>query len=243
MNEKWIWIHLIVIELLEWWHNTVTFILHKMCEKECMGAGGGGGGEGCEVDCWQVQQGWQRFSFQSPNRPVTCEIPFTNCSLTSSEHGRAVFPQWPMIIKQNLQYKKVLCAVTSTTVNGWRLETVSVVHEMISWPGKCAMKLIRPMRCLPPQASGQVCFNNNSCIERCNWRNLQSPHCATNCLQHIHWSGQGAIMCKLRARHRALVTCKHVMNHLVWKDISAIKFGRAEITFILALFCWLKPVT
>ena len=36
---------------------------------------------------------------------------------------------------------------------------------------------------------------------------LQSPHCAANCLQHICSSGPGAIVCKSRAAHRALIMC------------------------------------
>ena len=36
---------------------------------------------------------------------------------------------------------------------------------------------------------------------------LQSPHSAANCLQHARSSGPGAIMCKSRATHRALITC------------------------------------
>ena len=36
---------------------------------------------------------------------------------------------------------------------------------------------------------------------------LQSPHCAANCLQHVRSSGPGAILCKSRATHRALITC------------------------------------
>ena len=39
-------------------------------------------------------------------------------------------------------------------------------------------------------------YNHNDCIERHNLRFLQSPHCATNCLQHIRSSGPGAIVCK-----------------------------------------------
>ena len=37
---------------------------------------------------------------------------------------------------------------------------------------------------------------------------LQSPHCAANRLQHVRSSGAGAIVCKSRATHRALITCK-----------------------------------
>ena len=36
---------------------------------------------------------------------------------------------------------------------------------------------------------------------------LQSPHRATNCLQHVCSSGQGAIVCKLCTTHRALIIC------------------------------------
>ena len=36
---------------------------------------------------------------------------------------------------------------------------------------------------------------------------LQSPHCAVNCLQHVGSNGQGAIVCKSRAKHRAPFAC------------------------------------
>ena len=36
---------------------------------------------------------------------------------------------------------------------------------------------------------------------------LQSPHCAANCLQRLPSSGPGAVVCKSRATHRALITC------------------------------------
>ena len=62
---------------------------------------------------------------------------------------------------------------------------------------------------------------------------LQSPHSATNCLHHVCSSGLGAIVCKSRATHRVLITCKcHVTCHLVRRDSSAIKFDRVEIPFI-----------
>ena len=35
---------------------------------------------------------------------------------------------------------------------------------------------------------------------------LQSPHCPANCLQHVRSSGQGAIVCKSRSTHPALIT-------------------------------------
>ena len=62
---------------------------------------------------------------------------------------------------------------------------------------------------------------------------LQSPHSAANCLKYTLSSGQGAIVCKSRATHRALIACKcHVTCHLVRRDSSAIKFDRVEIAFI-----------
>ena len=62
---------------------------------------------------------------------------------------------------------------------------------------------------------------------------LQSPHSTANCLQHVHSSGPGATVCKSRATHQALITCKcHVTCHLVRRDSSAVKFDRVEIAFI-----------
>ena len=50
--------------------------------------------------------------------------------------------------------------------------------------------------------------NNNILILRRNSRFfLQSPHCAANRLQHVRSSGQGAVVCKSLATHRALITC------------------------------------
>ena len=57
---------------------------------------------------------------------------------------------------------------------------------------------------------------------------LQSPHCAANRLQHVRSSGPGAVECKSRATHRALVTlatCR-VTCHVVRRKSSAIKFNR-----------------
>ena len=57
-------------------------------------------------------------------------------------------------------------------------------------------------------------------------------------------------MLKWPRRNRVQITCNtpsayHVQPaacHLVRRDSSAIKFDRVEISFILALFCWLKPL-
>ena len=43
-------------------------------------------------------------------------------------------------------------------------------------------------------------------IERRNSRFVQSPHCAANCLQHVRSIGQCAIVCKLRAADRMLIS-------------------------------------
>ena len=46
------------------------------------------------------------------------------------------------------------------------------------------------------------------------------------------------------ANHVKHIKClSPAMCHFVWRDSSAIKFHRDEITFILALFHWLKPFT
>ena len=92
--------------------------------------------------------------------------------------------------------------------------------------------------------SQQTCFyckrnNNDNRIQRRYSRVffffffLQSPHSAANCFQHVRSSGPGATVCKSRATHRALITCKcHVTCHLARRDSSAIKFDRVEIAFI-----------
>ena len=62
---------------------------------------------------------------------------------------------------------------------------------------------------------------------------LQSPQSAANRLQHVRSSGPGATVCKSRATHQALITCKcHVTCHLVRRDSSAVKFDRVAILFI-----------
>ena len=55
---------------------------------------------------------------------------------------------------------------------------------------------------------------------------LQS-RCAANCLQHSN--SQGAIVCKLRAVHRALITCN--MSCATWYEGTAqlLRFDRVEI--------------
>ena len=53
----------------------------------------------------------------------------------------------------------------------------------------------------------KILHDDNNRIERYNSRVLQSPHSATNCLQHVRSSGQGATVCKSSATHGALVTC------------------------------------
>ena len=46
-----------------------------------------------------------------------------------------------------------------------------------------------------------------------------SPHCAASCLQHVRSSGQGGIVCKSRATHRALITC--TMSCATWYERTA----------------------
>ena len=75
--------------------------------------------------------------------------------------------------------------------------------------------------------------NNNNRIQRRYSSFFQSPHSAANRLQHVRSSGTGLIVCKSRATHRALITCKcHDTCHLVRRDSPAIKFDRVEIASI-----------
>ena len=68
----------------------------------------------------------------------------------------------------------------------------------------------------------------------------QSPHCAMNCPPTCRpkWleSNCTPIKCNtLGVYHQQYVVC-----HIVQRDSSAIKFERVRITFIFALFHWLK---
>ena len=84
----------------------------------------------------------------------------------------------------------------------------------------------------------ELCNNNNNNNNNRIQRPIRdffynSPHNAANCLQHVRSSGPGAIVCKSRATHRALIMCKcHVTCHLVQRDSSVIKFDRVETAFI-----------
>ena len=56
---------------------------------------------------------------------------------------------------------------------------------------------------------------------------LQSPHCAANCLQHVRSSGSGAIVCKSRATHPALITCN--MQCATWYEGTAQLLSLTEL--------------
>ena len=57
-------------------------------------------------------------------------------------------------------------------------------------------------------------------------RFLRSPHCAASCLQHVRSNGQGAIVCRSLATHRALITCNMSVSHVVPRDSSTSTFVR-----------------
>ena len=87
------------------------------------------------------------------------------------------------------------------------LQTETEVSDQTSCLTQSEYKEIRPTRpSADPISTGAWRGNNsnnddNDHIARRNLRFLQSPHCATNCLQHIHSSGQGAVVCKSYANH------------------------------------------
>ena len=72
---------------------------------------------------------------------------------------------------------------------------------------------------------------------------FESPRCAANCLQHVHSSSQGTIVCKSRATHTAISTCN--VSCATWYEGTAhlLSLDRVEIAFTLALLDWLKPLT
>ena len=52
---------------------------------------------------------------------------------------------------------------------------------------------------------------------------LQSPRCASNCLKNVRSSGQGTIVCKSRATHRAPITCN--VLYATWYEGTAQLFS------------------
>ena len=65
---------------------------------------------------------------------------------------------------------------------------------------------------------------------------LQSPHCSANRLQHVRSSGPGAIVCKSRTTHRALITCN--MLCATWYE------GTAQLLSIYLSFILLaEPIS
>ena len=68
---------------------------------------------------------------------------------------------------------------------------------------------------------------------------LRSPHCAANCLQHVHFSGQGTIVWKSRATHRAPITCNMLCT--IWYEGTAQLLSLTELKshlFWLYLIGW-----
>ena len=55
--------------------------------------------------------------------------------------------------------------------------------------------------------SGLNKIDINDRDKRCNSRFLQFLYCARICFQHVHSSGNGTVVCRLRATHPAFITC------------------------------------
>ena len=64
----------------------------------------------------------------------------------------------------------------------------------------------------------------------------QSPHSAANCFQHVSSSGQGTIVYKLCATHRALITCKSHMLRATWYKGTAQLLSLTEFNHIYFSF-------
>ena len=72
---------------------------------------------------------------------------------------------------------------------------------------------------------------------------LQSPPCAANCLEHVHSSGPGVIMCKNHVRHIERLSRATCLAPVERRDTSAIYFGRDEIAFSVALYLLAEPLS
>ena len=107
------------------------------------------------------------------------------------------------------------CVVTSSVKYFFSFQNKSIDHYDVAIVGagpagaSCAFYLSKLMwRVL------QSCLaesNNNNHKILIAWkgsiRDLQSPHCTTICLEHIHCSGQGAMVYKSHTIHGALLMC------------------------------------
>ena len=80
--------------------------------------------------------------------------------------------------------------------------------------------------------------SNNNDIEKLIWRFLLSTHSTSNCLQPVNSGGQGAVVCKSRATHRALITCN--MSSATWYEGTAqlLRLARlkSESSVVVAYF-------
>ena len=89
----------------------------------------------------------------------------------------------------------------------------------------------------PPLSAVYPANNNNYCTERRSLSSFfQTISSLCPVLPHKRWSGQGAIVCKSCAKHRALIT--HNMSCAIWYEETAelLSLTRVEIAFMLALF-------
>ena len=105
-------------------------------------------------------------------------------------------------------------------------------------------------QCVPRFSGSRVIYdnnnnnnNNNNCIQR-----RSSRFSTISLLRHelspnrtLKWRRHNSV--KIKCNTPKVYHVQRVVCHLVWRDSSAIKFDRVEITFILALLHWLKPLT
>ena len=63
---------------------------------------------------------------------------------------------------------------------------------------------------------------------------LHSPHCATNCLQHVRSGGQGTVVCKSRATHLTRITCIMSCATLYEGTIQLLSLTELNSSIVLA---------
>ena len=85
--------------------------------------------------------------------------------------------------------------------------------------------------------------NNNNHTEKCNSRffTISSLRCELSPTCTLKWPGRNCVQSTCNTSSACHV--QPAVCHLVQRDSSAIKFDRAEVAFMLALFYWLKPLT
>ena len=96
-------------------------------------------------------------------------------------------------------------------------DTVGIDIKLINSLNRSSWEILRLL----------ITISDHDRIDRRNSRFLQSPHCVANGLQYVRSCGQGAVVCKSRATHRARITCN--MSGATWHEGTTQPLSLTEL--------------